>query len=82
MPQPESRGTLPHVTRGFHVHEEPRQRLWGPRYTSPVAARLLASFDGAILQSYRGDMTGTDRTDLRQLVEAGIEEAADRIGDG
>jgi hypothetical protein len=24
-------------------------------------------------------MTGTDRTDLRQLVEAGIEEAADRL---
>jgi hypothetical protein len=45
----------------------------------PVAARLLASSNGATLQSYRGGMTGTDRAALRRLVEEGNEQAADRL---
>jgi hypothetical protein len=46
---------------------------------APVVTRFLASFDGATLQSYGGRMAGTDLADLRHLVDAGNEEAADRL---
>jgi len=44
-----------------------------------VVTEVHASVDGADFHASRGDMTGTDRTALRQLVEEGNEEAADRL---
>jgi len=50
-----------------------------PSNIPAVLARLPASLTEPPFRSYRGGMTGTDRSALRALVDQGNEEAADRL---